>query len=197
MASYGGIAAFAIIMLMLIPFLSTTWINYRDVLINFEKNSLFLRKRLLDIKAYSLDINESTIAWKNKFILSFWVLNSGTRSISVKEFPYMDLIIVYYTSSGEMMVLWIPYKPSGTPGTDIFWRIEDIRVYGDGEEIINPIYPPPSGLGVEPESGMWDPGEEVLITAYLTPALAANITAPIFILLALRVGIYDEISWGD
>lgn len=194
MSGYGGAVILAIIALTILPLSYITWHHNQMLISDFRESLLSVDKYLHEINTYNININESSVYWENKFTLTFWVLNTGSSSIPIDEFGYIDVILIYNGSKSGEIILWVPYSPKGAPGNEVFWRIEGVRVGGSGSEVINPIYPPPNRIGVSPESGMWDPGEELLFVVYLTPAYAADTTLPVTIFVILRCGCYDQVT---
>lgn len=194
MSGYSGAIVLAIITLTILPLSYITWHHNQILISDFRESLLFINKYFYEINTYNININESDVYWENQFILTFWVLNTGSSSIPIDEFEYIDVILIYNSSEGSKIILWVPYNPKGAPGKDIFWRVEGVRVGGSEDEVINPIYPPPNRIGVPPESGMWDPGEELLFVAYLTPAYAADTTLPVTIFISLKCGCYDQVT---
>ncbi len=194
LSSYSGVIILAIAALIILPVSYITWYHNQILIADYKDTLVTLGNIYLKVKSFSLDINASTIEWRDNKTLCFWVLNSGAASISVNDFTYIDVILTYNTSDGETITIWVPYNPTGNPGIEIFWRIEGVKVGSKNVEIVNPIYPSPYYVGSKPASGKWDPGEELLFVIYLTPEYSANTTCPVAIYISLKCGVYDYVS---
>jgi len=188
MSGYSSVFILAILTLTIIPISYLSWYNNQVLLSSYENLISTINERIISLRSYSVEVNESTIKWENDTSLSFWVLNSGSISIPVRDLKYIDLILIYELSRGGRSIIWIPYNPNGIVGSEIFWRIEGVRVGNGSPEIINKIYPSPGKYNVSPESGQWDPGEELLIVVYLTQSMSANTTALTIIVVSLKSG---------
>jgi len=189
MSSYAGILTFAILLVTIVPAIYMLWYNNQISTTKFSETLIHVGREFTKRSMYNILINESSISWAaNSYQLTFWVLNTGSASIPVKDFPYIDVILKYTTKSGVELTLWIPYDPDGVPGNEIFWRVIGVKTGSSFTEAINPLYPSPNN-GLSPTSGMWDPGEELLFEINLTPKYAADTTVPVAICIVLKCGI--------
>ncbi|MHC1586450.1 MAG: hypothetical protein ACXQTV_02765 [Candidatus Hecatellaceae archaeon] len=129
---------------------------------NLEEENLELAENLKAKNETSIEIVqiEPVVSSNISTLIYVEILNSGSTSIYARHFKYLDLILKYEAaSSGETVILWVPYSPLGGTNT---WTVVEVKVDG-GEEILNPIRMPAS-------TGQWDPGE----TLKLKISLAAE-----------------------
>ena len=89
-------------------------------------------------------------------LLQIAVANTGQTKLA--DFADWDVIVQYYDSSGTYHVEWLPY--SGTAGT-YQWGVTWIHLNG-GPEVA--------------DKGVLNPGEEMLISTYLDPAVETGTT---------------------
>jgi len=87
--------------------------------------------------------------------------NVGESSVPVKDFKFIDVIVVYRDVSGDVKVLWVPYESQPDQTSDC-WFVNGVFVDNRSGDIINPIRISNTGW-----SGLWDPGETVEIVIYL------------------------------
>lgn len=83
--------------------------------------------------------------------------NSGHTKLA--DFDKWDVIVQYYDGTGTYYTTWLPYV-SGEPG-DNEWTVSWIRLNGEAE-----IFEP----------NVFNPGEQLMITAQLDPSVGAGTT---------------------
>lgn len=83
--------------------------------------------------------------------------NTGQTRLS--DFEKWDLIVQYYSSSGNYSIQWLPY--TGDTLGDNEWEVVWIRLNG-GSEVFEP--------------GVLNPEEQIMLRAQLNPAVGANTT---------------------
>lgn len=192
MSGYAALALLAILTIAVIPSMYLLWHSCVLATSGLGNGVVEVIRSEVLKAGYAVEINASSATWENPFTLSFWVANVGSASIPVKDLPYIDVIVVFNsTSTGGRIAMWVPYDPRGSPGKDVFWDVEGVRVAGADTEVVNPIRPRPSGPGTAPESGMWDPGEELKFVVYFTPKLAPDTSAPLTVIVVVRSGSCD------
>lgn len=86
--------------------------------------------------------------------------NDGQTKLG--DFDDWDLIVQYYDGSGQYYVKWLPYT-SGVPGNDE-WTVSGI--YLDAGSATAEVF----------ETGIVNPGEEMVIRAELSPSAGADTT---------------------
>ncbi len=82
--------------------------------------------------------------------------------VRVKDFRYVDVIIVYVDALGASRVEWLRYSTTGGSGT---WTV--VRVYYD---VVNPI-------NVSSETGVWDSGEMLTVNATTRSSISRVVKA--------------------
>jgi hypothetical protein len=92
--------------------------------------------------------------------LEITLRNDGQTKL--RDFADWDIIVQYYDDGGIYYVKWLPYT-SGTPGNNQ-WTVEGI--YQDAGSATAEAF----------ESGILNPGEELVIRAELNPAVGASTT---------------------
>ncbi len=178
MSGQGGILAFGIIALTIIPMLFSIAlinINYHAKLINnltYEYNEL--NKALWS----KIRISDDSITWIDSYTVILNVSNVGYTSIRTADFKYIT-IIIKYTSNGRNITLTIPYNQNYN-GDGAYWKVLNCSLES-GREVSNPIRIYPDGH----ITGIWDPKEILTIEIHLpvnyprdsnTPYMIAFIT---------------------
>ena len=83
-------------------------------------------------------------------------------SVKLTSFPRWDVMIEYYDSSGNYYIRWLPYTSSADPGENQ-WTVQGVYLNSPTDpEIFEP--------------GILNPGEEVVITARITPTVVVTKT---------------------
>jgi hypothetical protein len=109
------------------------------------------------------------------------VINVGGLGIPESEFKKVDVLVAYTAAAtGVRVAEYLKYNPSGGAGT---WRVSSVSTSGVSGESINPICPCPTA-----GKGVWDPGETLVIQAFLSQA--ADTTQRANMLVATPWGVY-------
>lgn len=87
--------------------------------------------------------------------------NSGSTKLA--DFHHWDLMLQYYTETGNYLTSWYPYVNGAVPG-DNQWSV--VGIYTDAAMAVNEVYEP----------GIWNSGEELLIRIRLAPPVGAGTT---------------------
>jgi hypothetical protein len=87
------------------------------------------------------------------------VIVENCGQVKLADFDKWDIIIQYYDDSGSYRVVWLPYSASAPVENE--WGITWIRLSG-APEIFEP--------------NVLNPGEYMMMTARLSPAVGANTT---------------------
>jgi hypothetical protein len=90
-------------------------------------------------------------------ILEITIENSGHTKLA--DFDKWDVIVQYYDGTGAYNTAWLPYVP-GTPGNNQ-WTVSWIHLNGEAE-----IFEP----------NVFNPGEQLKITAQINPSAGAGTT---------------------
>lgn len=192
MAAYGTIAVLSIALMVLFPIVHYMYASSLRDLFAQVSISIVNVKRESETSKFKVDILESTITWASSNKLTFYVRNVGSKSIAITNVKYAETFILYYLkSSGSLYFARVPYNASGSAATDFYWRIEGVRTMGGKAEFLNVIYPAPAP-GIDPKSGLWDPGEELLIAIYFKLDLLPDTTKSVSITLVLHNGVSDS-----
>ncbi|MCD6095055.1 MAG: hypothetical protein J7J99_00650 [Thermoprotei archaeon] len=103
------------------------------------------------------------------------ITNVGEASVPIKDFKFIDVIVVYKDVNKNVKILWVPYEETPNQLSDC-WFLNDVFIDNRSGDIINPIRISSTGC-----SGLWDPGETIEITIYLKDQISAE--GLIFILI--------------
>ena len=87
------------------------------------------------------------------------VTNIGERGIPIRDFSYIDVIVVYKKGVVNQTE-WIPYDPEGTSTS--YWRVSNVFFNGGEGDLINPL------KLTEPTHGIWDPEETIELEIVLS-----------------------------
>lgn len=103
------------------------------------------------------------------------VTNVGEQGIPIRDFPYMDVIVVY-KKNGINQTTWVPYDQDGasTP----YWRVSRVFFKDDEGDLINPL------KLTSPTHGVWDPEE----TLELEIALSGSVQEFYYVILVTPNG---------
>jgi hypothetical protein len=87
------------------------------------------------------------------------IVLENTGQTKMADFEKWDVIVQYYDDSGIYHVEWLPYDEGGA-GTNE-WEVDWIRLDGQAEKF---------------EPNVLNPGEQIMIKAWLDPSVGANTT---------------------
>jgi archaellum component FlaF (FlaF/FlaG flagellin family) len=130
---------------------------------------------------WTVAVEVDSVVFSNPTTLRINVTNVGGVGVPESEFKKVDVLVAYTAAAtGVRVVEYLKYNPSGGAGT---WRVSSVSTSGVSGESINPICPcPTAGRGV------WDPGETLVIQAFLSQA--ADTTQRANMLVATPWGVY-------
>ena len=120
------------------------------------------------------------IVYVSDSIVRINATNIGSIGVAENDFLRVDVIVVYSTASGIRLAEALRYDASGVSGT---WRVADVLTGSSSGEALNPICPCPAA-----GKGVWDPGETLVIEAYLSST--ADVASPVNALVASPYGGY-------
>lgn len=155
MSSLGSLVIFIIFALTTLMLIGYTLNNLSNNIWLFTYYSHHLEKSSLKDRG-EIEVEELEISSDNTTI-SLRLVNKCIKPILVRDFPLLDVILVYRTIDNKTMIKWLAYNLDRS--LEEGWlplRIEQ----GNHTELINPV----SGNF---KSGLWDPGEALLVEAWV------------------------------
>jgi archaellum component FlaF (FlaF/FlaG flagellin family) len=130
---------------------------------------------------WTVAVEVDSVVFSNPTTLRINVTNVGGVGISESKFKKVDVLVAYTAATtGVRVVEYLKYNPSGGVGT---WSVSSVSTSGVAGESINPICPCPTA-----GKGVWDPGETLVIQAFLSQA--ADTTRKAAALVATPWGVY-------
>ncbi|MCL7391917.1 MAG: hypothetical protein LZ172_03485 [Thaumarchaeota archaeon] len=155
MSSLGSIIVFIIFTittLILVGYMLNSLSNYVSL---FTYYSQYLEGSLQENRG-EIIIKELEVSPDNITVTSR-LMNKCSKPIRVRDFPLIDIILVYRTLNDKIRVKWLPHNLDRTLNEG--WRPLEIE-QTNNTELINPA----SG---DFKSGLWDPGEVLLLEAWV------------------------------
>jgi archaellum component FlaF (FlaF/FlaG flagellin family) len=130
---------------------------------------------------WTVAVEVDSVVFSNPTTLRINVTNVGGVGVPESEFKKVDVLVAYTAAAtGVRVAEYLKYNPSGGAGT---WRVSSVSTSGVSGESINPICPCPTA-----GKGVWDPGETLVIQAFLSQA--ADTTQRANMLVATPWGVY-------
>lgn len=184
MTSYSSLLAYAMMLAIVLQILGFYQYGQLD-----EINRIYglLNERInyeLRSSGYRVDVLEDTVNVDSKDVY-FWVRNTGLNPIPISEADYFDVILIYFRKrGGSLLVVWVSRWTRNPKSFQ--WAIEGANEY------TNSMYPSPNS-GIEPISGLWDPGEELYIHIRVPAGYDIDTKKPIAVLFGIHTGAYDMV----
>jgi archaellum component FlaF (FlaF/FlaG flagellin family) len=136
-----------------------------SVLNSAEAGITLDRKLWADFREHrwTVAVEVDSVVFSNPTTLRINVINVGGVGVPESEFKKVDVLVAYTAAAtGVRVAEYLNYNPSGGAGT---WRVSSVTTSGVAGESINPICPCPTA-----GKGVWDPGETLVIEAFLSQA---------------------------
>lgn len=175
MSSLGGLVVFTVFTLTTLILIGYTLNNISTQMSLFTYYKEYIEKRTLDSKR-EIVIRSLEVSQDNTTV-SLKLLNRCGEPIHVKDFPLIDLILVYVSVDNETRAVWLSYSLDRALNEG--WRPLTIKQNND-TELINPV----SG---EFKSGLWDPGEVLYVEAWVSSEKPIT-GEPVFIISCIKSG---------
>ncbi|OGO00399.1 MAG: hypothetical protein A2Y58_05870 [Chloroflexi bacterium RBG_13_51_52] len=87
------------------------------------------------------------------------IVLENTGQTKMADFEKWDIIVQYYDDSGDYQIVWLPYAEGGAGTYE--WEVVWIRLNGQAETF---------------EPNVLNPGEQIMIRAWLDPSVGAGTT---------------------